>query len=197
MITKQLATIAKFLALALAILATPLSASAADYVIDSKGAHASINFRVSHLGFGWVTGRFDRFVGKFTFDEKDPAKSSIVVEIDPASVNTNHAARDNHIRSPDFLDVARFPAARFVSTSVKLTGKTTADISGKLTLHGVTRDVMIKASHVGGGKDPWGGFRQGFTGETSFTMADFGIKKNLGPTAAKVYLQLVVEGIRQ
>jgi len=172
------------------------TAQAADYVIDSKGAHASINFRIKHLGFSWLTGRFDKFSGNFSFDENAPADSKVSVTIDTTSVNTNLAERDKHIRSGDFLEVAKFPKASFESTSFKVTGKS-AVMNGKLTLRGVTRDIAINVDYVGGGKDPWGGFRQGFTGTTKITLADYGINYNLGPDAKELELTLNVEGIKQ
>lgn len=175
--------------------ATP--AQAADYVIDQKGQHAAITFRIQHLGFSWLTGRFDTFSGTFTYDEKDPSKSSVKVEIDPASVNSNHAERDKHLRSDDFLDVAKFPKATFVSTSVTPAGDGKATITGDLTLHGVTKEVTIDATFVGAGEDPWGGYRAGFTGTTKLTLADFAIKQDLGPSAKEVELTLDVEGVRQ
>jgi polyisoprenoid-binding protein YceI len=172
------------------------TAQAADYVIDNKGAHASINFRVKHLGYSWVTGRFDKFSGQFSFDENAPDRSSIKVEIDTNSVNSNQADRDKHLRSGDFLDVAKFPTASFESTSFEISGKS-AVVHGKLTLHGVTRDIAIKADYVGGGKDPWGGVRAGFVGSTKIALADFGIKFNLGPASKEVELNLNIEGIQK
>ena len=180
----------------LAFSAMALPASAADYVIDTKGAHASINFQVKHLGYSWVVGRFDRFSGGFSFDDKAPQNASIKVEIDTTSVNSNHAARDKHLRSGDFLDTEMFPKASFESTSVEVTGKT-AIVHGKLTLHGETRDITMNANFVGGGKDPWGGYRVGFVGTTKFALADFGISFNLGPASKEVELTLHIEGIRQ
>ena len=175
---------------------TPDTALAADYVIDSKGAHASINFRIKHLGYSWLTGRFDKFSGNFSFDENAPADSKVKVTIDTASVNTNHAERDKHIRSGDFLEVTKFPKASFESTSMKVTGKS-AVMNGNLTLHGVTRNIAINVDYIGGGKDPWGGFRQGFSGTAKITLADYGINYNLGPDAKELELTLHVEGIRQ
>ncbi len=172
------------------------AAQAADYVIDTKGAHASITFRIHHLGYSLLTGRFDKFNGTFSFDEAAPADTKIKVEIDTASVNTNLGKRDNHIRSGDFLNVSKYPTASFESTSVDVTG-TSAVVHGKLTLHGVTKEITINADHIGGGKDPWGGFRQGFTGTTKITLADFGIKYNLGLKAKEMELMLNIEGIRQ
>jgi polyisoprenoid-binding protein YceI len=182
------------LALALTL---SVSASAADYTIDTKGAHASINFRIKHLGFSWLTGRFDTFSGTFSFDDAKPEDSKVKVEIDTASINSNHAERDKHLRSDDFLDVEKFPKATFESTSVKSSAPGKATIVGNLTLHGVTKEITIDAERVGGGSDPWGGAREGFSGTTKFALKDFGIKKDLGPAAQEVELTLEVEGVRQ
>ena len=186
-----------FMALMLALPLASGTASAADYVIDMKGAHASVNFRVKHLGFSWLVGRFDKFSGTFAFDDKNPDASKVKVEIDTASINSNHAERDKHLRSEDFLDVAKFPTATFESTSVKASGPDKATITGKLTLRGVTKDVTIDATRIGGGEDPWGGYRDGFEGTTKFALADFGVPKDLGPASKEVELTLHVEGVRQ
>ena len=183
----------------LAIIAALLSAApagAADYVIDTDKAHASINFRIKHLGFSWLTGRFDNFKGNFTFDEASPEASKVKVEIDTNSINSNHAERDKHLRGKDFLDTASFPTATFESTGVKLDGDK-ATITGNLTLHGVTKAITIDAKRVGGGSDPWGGYREGFTGTTTLPLKDFGINYNLGPASQAVELALEVEGVRQ
>ena len=95
---------------------------AADFVVDIKGQHASIKFRIKHLGFSWLTGRFDKFSGNFSFDDKNPDASKVKVEIDTTSVDTNHAERDKHLRGADLLDIDMFPTATFESTSVKSTG---------------------------------------------------------------------------
>lgn len=174
-----------------------LPASAADYVIDTKNAHASITFRIKHLGFSWLTGRFDKFSGNFTFDDKNPDASKVKVEIDTTSIDTNHAERDKHLRAADLLDTEMFPTATFESTSVKASGPDKAKITGNLTLHGVTKEITIDAERLGGGKDPWGGYRDGFTGTTELTLADFGINRDLGPASKTVELMLDVEGIRQ
>lgn len=178
-------------------LGLPAPLRAAEYLIDSGSSHASINFRVKHLGFSWLTGRFDTFAGSFNFDEADPAASSISVTIDTASVNSNHAKRDNHLRSPDFLDVEFFPEATFQSTSASVTGDGKGVVKGDLTLHGETREIAIDVEYIGGGNDPWGGYRVGFAGTTSFALADFGIDYDLGPASRIVEMSLHVEGIRQ
>lgn len=183
------------LAASLTALASPVTA--ADFVIDTKGAHASIGFRISHIGFSWLIGRFDTFSGTFSYDEKSPQTSKVNVEIDIASINSNHAERDKHLRSADYLDAAKYPKANFVSTSVTPHGAGKATIAGDLTLRGVTKPVTIEAEVVGGGEDPWGGYRQGFTGTTKLVLADFGIPDKLGPMAREVELTLNVEGLRK
>lgn len=170
---------------------------AADYVIDTKGAHASIKFRVQHLGYSWLYGRFNEFSGKFSYDENAKEKSSVEVSIKTNSVDSNHAERDKHLRGDDFLDVTKFPEAKFISSSY-LAGKDgTGILKGKLTLHGVTKPVEIEVQFIGEGKDPWGGYRAGFEGKTRFAMSDFSILKNLGPKSKDVEMILSVEGIKQ
>ena len=183
------------LALGVALISGPLLA--ADYVIDKQGQHAFVNFKISHLGYSWLYGTFKDFSGTFSFDEKAPDSSKVQVSINTASVDTNHAERDKHLRSDDFLNVGKFPTATFESTSVKSTGADTADISGNLTLNGVTKPIVIKAKLTGQGNDPWGGYRAGFEGSTSFKLKDFDIQKDLGPASQEVEMILSVEGIRQ
>ncbi|RUO98630.1 YceI family protein [Hyphomicrobium sp.] len=187
-----------------AAFAAPLAATlmsvpavAADYKIDTENAHAAISFRIKHLGFSWLTGRFDKFTGTFSYDEKNPDASKVKVDIDTASVDTNLALRDKHLRAADLLDTDNFPKATFESTSIKTTAPGKAVVTGNLTLHGVTKQISFNAEHVGGGKDPWGGYRDGFTGTTELTLADFGIKRDLGPAAKTVELTLDLEGVRQ
>ncbi len=183
------------LLLAVTALSGPLYA--ADYVVDTKGAHAFIQFRIQHLGYSWLYGRFDTFSGNFSYDENNPNASKISLDIDPASINSNHAERDKHLRSKDFLDVKKFPKSKFVSTSFKDHGNGTATLMGKLTMHGVTKDITIDVEKIGMGPDPWGGYRAGFFGKTNLSLADFGINFNLGPKSKEVEMSLSVEGVRQ
>lgn len=173
------------------------AAMAADYVIDTKGAHAFIQFRVQHLGYSWLYGRFNDFNGKFSYDQAAPEKASIEVNIKTSSVDSNHAERDKHLRSDDFLDVSKYPEAKFVSTSYAPGKDGKGVLTGELTLRGVTKAVEIEVESIGAGKDPWGGYRQGFEGKTEFAMADFGIMKDLGPKSKNVEMILSLEGIKQ
>lgn len=190
---KQLAGI-----LAAAVLGATAHVEAADYNIDTAGAHAFVQFRVKHLGYSWLYGRFNKFDGSFTFDEKDPAKNKVDVTVDVTSLDSNHAERDKHLRSADFLNASKFPKATFVSTAYKSTGDKTADVTGDLTLHGVTKPITIQVEHIGTGADPWGGFRSGFEGRATIKPAEWGIgMAKLGPASEEVELFLTVEGVRK
>lgn len=192
---KQLTKLA--LTSALVVAAFLPTTNAADYMIDTKGAHASINFKVQHLGYSWLTGRFDKFGGTFSYDAANISASKIEVNIDTTSINSNHAERDKHLKSDDFLDVNAFNNAKFTSNSVTDKGEGKLAIAGTLTLHGVSKDIIIDAQTVGEGKDPWGGYRVGFSGTTTIALTDFAIKKSLGPASNNVQLNLYVEGIKQ
>ena len=181
--------------LAFTIVASPVMA--ADYVIDTAKAHAFIQFKIKHLGYSWLLGRFNKFDGEFSYDENNPAAAKIVVNIDPASIDSNHAERDKHLRGKDFLDVEKYPESKFVSTSFQELGNGKAMLKGNFTLHGVTREIEVNVEHIGNGKDPWGGFRRGFAGTTSIALKDYGIDYNLGPASKEVELFLSVEGIRK
>ncbi|EMD98407.1 MULTISPECIES: YceI family protein [Pseudomonadaceae] len=172
-------------------------AFAADYAIDKQGQHAFVNFKISHLGYSWLWGTFKDFDGSFSFDADKPEASKVNVTLKTASVDTNHAERDKHLRSDDFLNVDKHPTATFESTSVKSTGDGTADITGNLTLNGVTKPVVIAAKFIGEGDDPWGGYRAGFEGSTTLTLKDFDIKMDLGPASQTVDLIISVEGVRK
>lgn len=176
---------------------TMMPAYAADYVIDTAKAHAFIDFRIQHLGFSWMSGRFNDFEGEFSYDAAKPEASSINVKIDVASVDTNFAERDKHLRGK-FLETDKFPEASFKSTSFKQMDDGSLVVTGDFTLHGVTKTLEFPVEKVGEGDDPWGGYRAGFMGETSFTIADYGIDvSRLGPSSQVVYLTLSIEGIRK
>ncbi|MBD0787190.1 YceI family protein [Vibrio sp. Y2-5] len=170
-------------------------ASAADYVIDSNGAHASISFKVSHLGYSFIKGRFNKFDGEFSFDPKNINASSVEVNVDTTSLDSNHAERDKHIRSSDFIDAAKFSTATFKSTKVIDKGEGKLDVVGDLTLHGHTKSITIDAEFIGAGEDPWGGERAGFEGSTRLELKDFDIAV-MGP-ASYVDMELYIEGIKK
>lgn len=167
-----------------------------DYVIDTQGAHAFIQFKIPHLGYSWLIGEFNRFEGSFSYDENNPNTAKVAVKIDTTSIDSNHAERDKHLRSADFLEVNKFPEAEFVSTGYTDLGEGKARMQGKLTLKGVTREVEIAVDQVGAGPDPWGGYRRGFEGTVNIALKDYGIETDLGPLSREVELKLYIEGIR-
>ena len=173
------------------------SLQAADYVIDQQGQHASVNFKISHLGYSWIYGRFNDFSGNFSWDAAKPEASAVKVSINTTSVDSNHAERDKHLRSDDFLNVGAHPTATFESTKVEMTGDDTANITGNLMLNGVTKPVVLDAKFIGEGEDPWGGYRAGFSGTTTLALKDFDISMDLGPASQEVELIITVEGVRQ
>lgn len=176
-----------------------VTAKPENYKIDVKGAHAFVQFRIKHLGYSWLYGHFDEFDGSFIYDAENPENNAITVDVNVASIDSNHAERDKHLRGKKFMNVDKFETAKFVSTSYKKTGERTGELTGPLTLFGETHDITIDVEHIGGGKDPWGGYRQGFEGRATIKPAKWGndLTKRLGEGAAEVELMLTVEGIRQ
>jgi polyisoprenoid-binding protein YceI len=188
----------KLITASLLILSMVSSTSIAEtYLIDTKNAHAFIQFKIQHLGYSWLYGRFNTFDGQFSYDENKPAASSVKVNIDTASIDSNHAERDKHLRGDDFLDVKKFPKATFVSTSFEENANGKILIKGNFTLHGVTKAITIDAEQIGHGDDPWGGYRRGFAGTTTLALEDFNINYDLGPASQEVEIMLSIEGIRQ
>ena len=178
------------LILASTILLSP--AMAANYKIDISGQHASITFRANHLGFSYIAGRFNKFDGSFSHDRDNPAASSVEVTIDASSIDTNHAERDKHLRSVDFLEVSKYPQMHFVSSGYSASAD--GDIlKGNLTIRNVTRPLEIKLRQVGEGKDPWGGYRSGFRGQARFNAADFAMPEWVG----EIEIEVNIEGVRQ
>ena len=185
----------KILFIAMCFMSTTVMAD--EYVIDKKGMHAFIQFKISHLGYSWLWGRFNDFEGEFTYDKNNPSASKIEVTIKTNSIDSNHAERDKHLRSDDFLDVEKYPQSKFVSTSFSMDDDGTGELKGNFTLHGVTKPISIAVKYIGEGSDPWGGYRVGFEGTTRIALADYGITKNLGPASKELDLILSIEGVRK
>lgn len=169
------------------------------YAIDIEGMHAFVTFKIKHLGYSWLEGRFNKFSGSFDYDESNPSNNRVSMDIDITSLDSNHAERDKHLRSERFFDSKKFPKATFVSTGWKAKGKDKATLSGNFTLRGVTKNISIDVSQIGAGKDPWGGYRRGFEGTTTLQLSDYNMKESakLGPLAENVELWISIEGIRQ
>jgi polyisoprenoid-binding protein YceI len=153
------------------------SAAATEYKIDPE--HTTVSFRVRHL-FTSVEGRFDKFEGKISFDPADPSKAVVEGVIDAATVNTNVAERDKHLRSADFFDVVKHPKITFKTTKIVEVGagKTSGQMAGKLGVRGVEKDVVLDVAFLGQGKDPYGNLKAGFSATTRINRKDFGLVWN-------------------
>jgi polyisoprenoid-binding protein YceI len=163
-------------AVAAAVLATPGYALATEYVIDP--AHTNAMFAVKHLMVTTVRGRFGKVQGTMNLDEKDIAKSSVTATIDAASIDTDEPKRDEHLRSPDFFDVQKYPTLTFKSTKVQRV-KNGLKVTGDLTIRDVTRPVVLDVEGpTKPVKDPYGNVKIGASATTRVNRQDFGLKWN-------------------
>lgn len=155
-------------------------------------AHSAIHFYVRHMVISKVHGRFAKWEGTIQLDEQDPTRSAVEVRIDAASIDTQVADRDAHLRSADFLDVAKHPELRFTSRRIEKAGEGYR-VVGDLELHGVKREVVLDAEFAGVGKDPWGNTRAGFSAKASLDRKDFGLTWNAALEAGGVLVGEKVE----
>jgi len=198
---RPLAAIAAFLAvLTILCLEAPPARAADTYTIDV--GHSNVSFLIRHF-FSKVPGRFGKYEGTIVYDAEDLSKSSVNVTIDAASINTDVADRDKHLKSGDFFDVEKFPKITFTSTKVKPLGKTKAQVEGNLTIKGVSKPVTLDVEVLGTGPDAWGNTRGGFEGRTKVNRQDFGVAWNKvvegGGTVLgdEVEITLNLEAVRQ
>jgi polyisoprenoid-binding protein YceI len=178
--------------------ALALPARAADsYKVDP--VHSAVHFRVKHMDLGYIYGRFNKFSGSFTLDPTNPAKSSLEIKVEAASVDTNNDKRDEHLRKPDFFNVKEHPLISFKAKKFKKQGKNTFEVTGNLTLRGTTRPVTVKLEQVGSGKDPGGMFRTGLEAVFTIKRSEFGMKAGLDKRMIgdRIRIMVAVEGIRQ
>jgi polyisoprenoid-binding protein YceI len=145
------------------------------YSLDS--VHSSVSFKIRHL-IGKVTGNFPTFSGTLNFDAEDITLSSVTAEMDASSINTQNTKRDDHLKSPDFFDVAKYPKMNFKSSKVKKTESGKYQIEGELTLHGVKKPVALEMVYNGISKGMMGELRAGFSATTKINRKDFGIVWN-------------------
>jgi polyisoprenoid-binding protein YceI len=148
------------------------------YQVDS--AHSSAAFKVRHMMIAYVKGDFTKISGTVNFDDANPTTATIDVTIDASSIHTREPQRDDHLRSPDFLDVAKFPSITFHSEGESVAaGKDTYEVVGDLSIHGVTQRVaLLVDSLTPEAKDPWGGFRRGASATVTIVRKDFGLTWN-------------------
>jgi polyisoprenoid-binding protein YceI len=145
------------------------------FAIDQS--HSEALFTVRHL-ITRVRGHFREFEGVIQLDEAQPRQSSVAFTVNAGSVDTNEVNRDTHLRSADFFDVEQFPTITFVSSGITATGKDHYDVAGTLTIHGVSRNVVLPVVFAGFVKDPWGNERAGFESELTINRKDFGLNWN-------------------
>lgn len=160
-----------------AMLIAPGLAHAEKWNLDED--HTSVSFRIRHL-FTSVEGRFDKFTGEISFDPADPTTASVAGEIEVASVDTNNADRDKHLRADDFFDVEKYPKIIFKSTKVTdvSADKKSGKLHGKLTIRDVEKDVVLDAQFLGAGKDSYDNLKAGFSGTVKIDRKDYGLKWN-------------------
>jgi polyisoprenoid-binding protein YceI len=150
-------------------------AFAADYTVDKD--HSNVGFTIKHM-MSKVSGAFTDFEGKFSFEPKKQEASSGEFTIKAASINTNNAKRDEHLKSPDFFDVQKYPTITFKSTKVDKTGKDKFKLTGDFTMHGVTKPVTFSVEYLGTAKDPWGNEKFAATAHGKINRKDFGLNWN-------------------
>jgi len=169
---------------------------------DIDVGHSAVHFYVRHMVISKVHGRFAKWSGQLSFDPADLTQAKVAVKIDAASIDTQVADRDAHLKSPDFFDVAKFPELSFTSKKVVKSGDG-YQLTGDLTMHGVTKEVTLDADFAGTGKDPWGNERAGFSAKGHLDRRDFGLTWNKALetggllVAEKVEIAIELEAVKQ
>lgn len=172
--------------------ADPAAVRAGTFKLDPS--HSKITWSVNHFGFSTYIGQFGRVEATMALDPKNLAATALDVTVDAASLGTLNPALDSQVKSKNFLDVAQFATATFHATKITRTGERTADIAGDLTLHGITRPIVVQATFVQGGRnvvDP--GYRLGFAGTARLTRSDFGMTYLLPTLGDEVTLTIEAE----
>lgn len=169
---RTITTISAIIALAL-----PGLAAASNWTIDQD--HSNVGFKVKHLMVSNVKGEFRTFNGTLEINDQDVTKSKVAVNIETPSITTGVTKRDDHLKSPDFFDVAKYPAMTFVSKRVQKAGNDKLKVYGDLTLHGVTKEVVLDVEGPSKAyKDPWGNIKRGASATAKINRKDFGLTWN-------------------
>jgi polyisoprenoid-binding protein YceI len=142
-------------------------------------AHTRVEFSVRHMMITNVRGTFEQVDGTVAFDERNPARSSVDIRIEAASINTREPNRDAHLRSPDFFDAEAYPYLAFQSRRIEVLDERRGRIHGDLTIRGVTRPVVLETEYNGKAISPWGGESAGFSARTEINRKDFGLTWNV------------------
>jgi polyisoprenoid-binding protein YceI len=181
--------------LALLALASTATAQTPTWKIDPM--HSSAQFAVTHLGVSTVRGAFTKVTGSANFDPADPSKDSLEADIDASSVDTRVDMRDKDLRSPNFLDVEKYPAINFRSRQIKKAGEGKLQIVGDLTIHGVTKEVVLDVAGPSAPiKDPYGNRRIGASATTKINRKDFGVNGAPGVVGDEISITIDAELIQ-
>ncbi|MEQ8604777.1 MAG: YceI family protein [Marivibrio sp.] len=187
-------TAAAFGAAALTVVAAaPAPAAAQEYSLDKT--HADIVFWVDHLGYSKTWGRFNAMDATLTLDQETPANSSVAIVIQAAAIDTNLKKRDEHLRSPDFLNVEEYPTITFTSTEVTPTGEMTADVTGDFTMLGVTKEITIPITINKLAQHPMQTSKEvvGLSGEITIDRTEYGMEYGAGPIGAEIPIFIELE----
>ena len=180
--------------------ATPITTLTGNYTVDP--AHTRIGFSARHAMVSKVRGSFNEFEASGYLDEQNPASSHVEITIKAASIDTRHPDRDAHLRSNDFLAMDEYPEITFRSTAVEKADADHYNVTGDLTIRGITKPVTIDFEYTGSAIDPWGNQRLGFEGSTTISRKDWGVNWNAALEAGgvmvgdKVNLEFEVEAIK-
>ena len=165
-----------------------------DFNLDNS--HASLIFGVSHFGYSYTYGRFNKMGGQFSFDKANLPAAKFEFTIDASSVDTNDAKRDEHLRGPDFFDAKQFPTIKFKSKSITPT-EAGMDVVADVTMHGVTREITIPMQYLGEGPGPYGKYRCGFNSQFIAKRSDFGMKGMVPNIGDDISITFSFEGIKK
>lgn len=185
--------------IAVLLAATPLTA-AETFKVDQP--HSSAEFKVRYM-MGNVGGRFGDIDGTISINRQNPAASQVEFTIDAASIDTGNEKRDKHLRSADFFEVEKYPQITFRSTKIAAAGKDAYNVTGNLTMHGVTTQVTLPVTFLGFARDPWGNERAGFKTDTTLNRKDYGINWNKALDqggyllADEVKIAISIEAVKQ
>lgn len=180
-------------AVALIVMGFAAAVRADEYALDP--AHTGFTFKIQHLGVSWTYGRFNACEGSFRIDP-NPANVAFTLQIKTDSIDTGNQQRDDHLRSPDWFNSKQFPLITFKSTAVKPVTDG-YEVAGDLTLHGVTKPVVLTLDGGGKAEFPQGVRRTGFTTNVVLKRSEFGMKTMVGPVGDDVYLSISFEGIKK
>jgi polyisoprenoid-binding protein YceI len=177
-----------------AIALCPTVAAADTYDVDS--VHSAVMFRAKRMGIVYVYGRFNEFAGTLELTGEDVTSGKLTLDVKTASVDTGNQRRDDHLRSPDFLNAVQLPIMKFESTAVRSVAEGVFEVAGNLTLHGVTKPVTATVERVGSGTDPRAGKSLvGFEGKFTLKRSDFDIKFMVGPVSDEIDVHIALQAV--